>query len=126
MAGFIKVDVEKFPTQSLNMPVNKELFYHFKVKCKQRGFPLNVVVETFMNQYAHGRYPLDAENIVKWKNNDGEMETLNSTFNKEIYNNFKNVVKSNGYFIRHIVAAFIEDYVNNDLVMEYVTDKKAE
>ena len=126
MAGFIRADVEKFPTRVLNMPINKELFYEFKVKCKQRGLPLNVVIEIFMNQYAHGNYPLSEENILKWKDNNGELDTLNSTFNKKIYNNFKNTVKIKGYFIRHVVAAFIEEYVNNDMTMEYVLEEKSE
>lgn len=126
MAGFIRADVEKFPTRVLNMPINKELFYEFKVKCKQRGLPLNVVIEIFMNQYAHGNYPLSEENILKWKDNNGELDTLNSTFNKKIYNNFKNTVKIKGYFIRHVVAAFIEEYINNDMTMEYVLEEKSE
>ena len=30
MAGFIKVDVDKLPTQSLNTQINKEIFYNLK------------------------------------------------------------------------------------------------
>ena len=119
MAGFIKVEVEKLPTQALNMQVNKDIFYDFKVKCKQRGLPLNVVIEVFMNQYANGKYPLDREDVIKWKEDCGKTETLNSTFNKETYNRFKATVKDNGFFVKHIVSAFIADYVENDLVMEF-------
>lgn len=120
MAGFIKVDVDKLPTQSLNTQINKEIFYKFKVKCKQRGLPLNIVIEIFMNQYANKKYNLTERNILKWKEDNGDTETLNSTFNKEIYTKFKNVVKNDGYFVKHVVSAFIEDYVNNDLTMEFV------
>lgn len=119
MAGFIKVEAKKLPTQALNMQVNKDIFYDFKVKCKEKGLPLNVVIEVFMNQYANGKYYIDKEKILKWKNDDGETETLNSTFNKEIYNNFKNTVKKEGLFIKNVVSAFIEDYAENDLVMEF-------
>ena len=122
MAGFIKVDVKKLPTQSLNTQINKEIFYNFKVKCKQRGLPLNIVIEVFMNQYANRRYELRETDIIKWKEDKGETETLNSTFNKEIYTRFKNVVKNDGYFVKHIISAFIEDYVNNDLTMEFLKE----
>lgn len=122
MAGFIKVDVKKLPTQSLNTQINKEIFYNFKVKCKQRGLPLNIVIEVFMNQYANRRYKLRETDIIRWKEDSGETETLNSTFNKEIYTKFKDVVKNDGYFVKHVVSAFIEDYVNNDLTMEFLKE----
>lgn len=120
MAGYIKVDVNKLPTQSLNTQINKEIFYKFKVKCKQKGLPLNIVIEVFMNQYANRKYDLMGRDILKWKEDKGDTETLNSTFNKEIYTKFKNIVKNDGYFVKHVVSAFIEDYVNNDLTMEFV------
>ena len=120
MAGFIKVEVKKLPTKALNMQINKEIFYDFKVKCKERGLPLNIVIEVFMNQYANGKYHLEQSDILKWKEDCGETETLNSTFNKEIYDNFKDMVKRDRLFVKHVVSAFIEDYVKNDYVMEFV------
>ncbi len=119
MAGFIKVEAKKLPTKALNMQINKEIFYDFKVKCKEKGLPLNVVIEVFMNQYANRRYDLDREDILKWKEDSGETETLNSTFNKDVYIKFKNAVKNDGLFIKHVIAAFVDDYVRNDLVMEF-------
>ena len=124
MAGFIKVKVEKLPTKALNMQINKEIFYEFKVKCKERGLPLNVVIEVFMRQYANRRYHLDKEQILKWKEDNGETETLNSTFNKEVYDKFKDAVKYDGYFIKHVITAFVEDYAKNDLIMEYTTNHR--
>ena len=124
MAGFIKVDAKKMPTKALNMQINKELFYKFKVKCKERGLPLNIAIEVFMRQYANRKYHLDKESILKWQNNNGETETLNSTFNKEVYEKFKDTVKYDGYYIKHIIAAFVEDYVEKDLIMEYTTNHK--
>lgn len=124
MAGFIKVKAKKLPTRALNMQINKEIFYEFKVKCKERGLPLNVAIEVFMRQYGNGKYYLEEENILKWKDDNGETETLNSTFNKEVYERFKDEVKNNGYFIKHIIAAFVEDYVKNDLIMEYRKNKE--
>lgn len=119
MAGFIKVKVEKLPTKAMNMQINKDIFYEFKVKCKERGLPLNIVIEVFMNQYANRKYHLDREDILKWREDDGETETLNSTFNKEICERFKYAVKNDGLLIKYVVAAFIEDYVKNDLTMEF-------
>ncbi len=123
MAGFIKVEAKKLPTKALNMQINKVIFYDFKVKCKERGLPLNIVIEVFMNQYANRKYHLDREAILKWKEDFGETETLNSTFNKETYVRFKDAVKSDGLFIKHVITAFVEDYVKNDLVMEYATKR---
>ena len=122
MAGFIKVEAKKLPTKALNMQINKEIFYEFKVKCKEQGLPLNIVIEVFMRQYANGRYHLDKEDILKWKDDNGETETLNSTFNKEVRDKFKDAVKQNGFYIKHVITAFVEDYVKNDLIMEYTTN----
>ena len=126
MAGFIKVEAKKLPTKALNMQINKEIFYDFKVKCKERGLPLNVVIEVFMRQYGNRKYPLERMDIFRWKEDNGETETLNSTFNKEVYDKFKDVVKSDGYFIKHVISAFVEDYVKNDLIMEFTTNPRKE
>lgn len=124
MAGYIKVEAKKLPTKALNMQINKNIFYEFKVKCKERGLPLNVVIEVFMRQYGNGNYYLDEESIIKWRDDNGETETLNSTFNKEVYDRFKDTVKYNGYFIKHVISAFVEDYVKSDLVMEYTINSR--
>lgn len=126
MAGFIKVEAKKLPTKALNMQINKDIFYKFKVKCKERNLPLNIVIEVFMRQYANRKYSLDRKDILKWKEDNGETETLNSTFNKEVYDKFKDVVKSDGLFIKHVITAFVEDYVKNDLIMEYATNHRKE
>ena len=76
-----------------------------------------------MNQYVNRKYDLMEGNILKWKEDKGDTETLNSTFNKEIYTKFKNAVKNDGYFVKHVVSAFIEDYVNNDLTMEFIKEE---
>jgi hypothetical protein len=124
MAGFIKVEAKKLPTKALNMQINKEIFYEFKVKCKERGLPLNIVIEVFMRQYGNRKYHLDKESILKWQDDNGETETLNSTFNKEVCERFKDAVKYDGYRIKYVIAAFVEDYVKNDLIMEYTINRK--
>ena len=77
------------------------------------------VIETFARQYSNNRYKLDEEDILKWKNDLGETSVLSTPINKEVYNQFKDKVKADGYFVKHVLMAFIEDYANKDLIMEF-------
>lgn len=119
MAGYIKVEAEKLETQQINTKVNSEVFERFQIKCRERNLQMCTVIETFARQYANNRYKLDEDDILKWKNNLGNTSTLNTPINKEVYNQFKDKVKANGYFVKHILMAFIEDYANKDLIMEF-------
>lgn len=126
MGGFIKgVEVEKVKTTALNTKVNKEVFDNFKIRCLELRYPMNVVLEIFMQQYANGRFDIDKEDILKWKKDDSEVDTLNTTFNKEIYLDFKSTCKGNRYFVKHVIIAFMEKFANGNLVMEYVDISKA-
>ena len=120
MGGYIKRDVERVETTALNTKVNKEAFDAFKDCCKRQGYPLNVMLETFMNQYANGNFHLDDKDIMKFKNDGKEEDTLNTTFNKETYLRFKSACKVRGYFVKHVIVAFMEKYAEKDLVLEYV------
>lgn len=120
MGGFIKRDVDRVETTALNQKVNKEVFDRFKDYCKELGYPMNVVLETFMLQYANDRFPIRAEDILKWKREEYPVETLNTTFSKDIYSRFKTRCKDNGYFVKHVVMAFMEKYSTRTLRMEYV------
>lgn len=120
MGGFIKRDVPRVETTALNQKINKEVFDDFKDYCKELGYPMNVVLETFMQQYGNGRFKLSEEDILKFKNDGKEVDTLNTTFNKEIYLKFKSTCKSNGYFIKHVITAFMEKYASRNLILEYV------
>ena len=120
MGGYIKRDVKRVETTALNTKINKEVFDAFKDCCKEQGYPLNVMLESFMRQYANGRFKLSEEDILKFKNDGEEVDTLNTTFNKEIYLNFKSTCKSNGYFVKHVITAFMERYSNKNLILEYV------
>ena len=111
-------------TMALNTKVNKEVFDKFKDDCKRLGYPLNVLLETFMQQYANDRYDVDTEDVLKWKYDDSEKSTLNTTFNKEIYLNFKDKCKNNGFFVKHVVIAFMNDFTKEDLIMEFVNTNK--
>jgi hypothetical protein len=96
------------------------VFDAFKDRCKEQGYPLNVMLETFMQQYANGNFHLDDEDIMKFKNDGKEEDTLNTTFSKEIYLAFKSSCKLRGYFVKHVIAAFMEQYAKRNLILEYV------
>lgn len=112
-------DVTRAETTALNTKVNKEVFESFKDYCAYLGYPMNVVLETFMRQYANGRFDLDKEDILKFKNDGKEVDTLNTTFNKEIYLEFKSTCKGNGYFVKHVIMAFMEKFASRDFILEY-------
>ncbi len=122
----VSSNVPRAETAALNTKVNKEVFESFKDYCAYLGYPMNVVLETFMRQYANCRFKLDENDVLRFKNDGKEVDTLNTTFNKEIYFNFKSACKANGYFVKHVVMAFMEKFANKDLVLEYVnvTDVK--
>lgn len=124
MGGFIKRDVKRVQTTALNTKINKEVFDAFKDYCKELGYPMNVMLETFMRQYANGRFELDAEDILKWRKDDYDVDTLNTTFSKEIYLDFKSACKGNGYFVKHVVTAFMEKFASRDFVLEYTKISK--
>ncbi len=120
MAGFIKRNVERVETTALNQKINKKIFDQFKDRCKEAGYPMNVVLETFMVQYADNRFDIQAREIQKWKGEECEVDTLNTTFSKEIYLKFKKRCKDNGFFVKYVVTAFMEKYSSGKLRMEYV------
>lgn len=120
MGGFIKRDVKRVETTALNQKINKEVFDAFKDYCKKLGYPMNVMIETFMRQYANGKFKLKEEDILKFKNDGKEVDTLNTTFNKEIYLDFKSTCKANGYFVKHVITAFMEKFASRNFILEYV------
>lgn len=112
-------NVQRAETKPLNTKVNKEVFESFKDYCAYLGYPMNVVLETFMRQYANDRFKLNKEDILKFKNDEKEVDTLNTTFNKEIYLDFKSTCKGNGYFVKHVITAFMEKFASKDFIMVY-------
>ena len=116
-------NVARAETTALNTKVNKEVFDSFKDYCSYLGYSMNVVLETFMRQYANGRYELEDEAILRFKtdkNEKEEVDTLNTTFNKAIYLDFKAACKANGFFVKHVVTAFMEEFGRREVMMEYV------
>lgn len=120
MAGFIKAEVEKLPIQPINTKINSEIFEKFQKKCKQQNIPMYIVIETFCRQYANGKYCFKRDDVLKWKDKNDKTSVLNTPINKNVYLRFKDKVKDNGYFIRHILSAFIDDYGQKNLVLEFV------
>lgn len=125
MGGYIRSNVSRVETTALNTKVNKEVFDDFKDTCKVLGYPMNVVLEIFMNQYSSGRIKFSDENVWKWKENKEDKnkyktDTLSTTFNKEIYQNFKFKCKADGYFVKHVIMAFMKKFSNGELMMEFV------
>lgn len=124
MGGYIKRDVERVETYALNQKINKEVFDAFKDYCKELGYPMNVMLETFMRQYTSGKFKLNEEDILKFKNDGKEVDTLNTTFSKEIYFDFKYACKYNGFFVKHVITAFMEKFASRKFVLEYVDIKE--
>lgn len=116
----VNSDVKRVETTGLNTKVDKETFQKFKDRCAYLGYPMNVVLETFMLQYATGRYDIEEERILRWKRYDYAIDTLNSTFNKEIYLCFKDTCKKRKYFIKHVIMVFMEDFASGKIMLEYV------
>lgn len=117
----VSSNAQRVETTALNTKVNKEVFDKFKDCCKEDGYPLNVMLETFMRQYTNGRFNINTNGILKFKNDKAEVDTLNTTFNKEIYLEFKSVCKGNGFFVKHVITAFMEHYATRSFVLEYTS-----
>lgn len=120
MGSPIRIETERFETQAINMQINSGIYEEFQKRCKKRNLPMYVVIETFCRQYANGRYILDEDSIEKWENNNESTSTLNTSINKEVYANFKDVVKARKFYVRYVLSAFIEDYGRNCPIMEFV------
>ena len=112
-------NVPRAETTALNTKVNKEVFESFKDYCAYLGYPMNVVLESFMCQYANVLFFFDKEDSLKFKNDGKEVDTLNTTFNKNIYLDFIFICKINGYFVKHVIIAFMEKFSSRDFILEY-------
>lgn len=122
----VNSNVKRAETTSLNTKINREVFDNFKDYCAYRGVGMNTLLETFMRQYTNGRFDFTINEILKWKNNDEDVDTLNTPINKEIYLDFKSACKINGYFLKHVVTAFMDKLVNGNYVMEFIEIKENE
>jgi hypothetical protein len=117
----VSSNVPRAETTPLNTKVNKEVFEAFKDCCSELGYPMNVLLETFMRQYTSGKFKLSEDDILKFKNDGKEVDSLNTTFNKKIYTEFKSTCKGNGFFLKHVITAFMEKFASGNFVLEYVS-----
>ena len=122
----VNSNAERVETTAMNQKINKEIFSAFKDCCKEDGYSMNVMLETFMRQYANGRFHIGADDVLKYKNDDSETDTLSTAFNKEIYLNFKSACKNNGYFIKHVITAFMEKFISRNFILEYTNVSEIE
>ena len=120
MGRVIKRDVEKIETIDVGQKMNKAVVDNFRDRCKMLGYPMNVVLETFMLQYADGRFAIPEEEIRKWEHEDYEVASLKVTFNRYLYTKFKRVCKDNGFFLKYVETAFMEKFAAGTLRLEYV------
>ena len=98
----------------LNTEFDKDLLCRYRVYCKNLGYPMNILIEVFMQQTIDGKFHISEESIEKWKDSKAkEKSVLNTTFNKEIYNNFKEYCKDNNYFLKHTIASFMEEIIED-------------
>ena len=112
--------VNRAEAGSMNTKVNKEVFEAFKDTCAYTGFPMNMVLESFMRQYSNGRFKLSDSDIMKFKNDGKPDGVLNTTINKEVHAKFVFACRKNGYFVRYVITAFMEQFTSGQYVFEFV------
>lgn len=54
----IKVDAKQIKRAPLNTTINAEVLNAFKSHCKSLGLPMNLLVESFMEQFVSGEFVL--------------------------------------------------------------------
>jgi hypothetical protein len=120
MGKHVNSNVKRAEAAGLNTKVNKKVFDAFKDCCAYTGFPMNMVLESFMKQYSNGRFKLDDHDIMKFKNDGKPVGTLNTTINKDVRTQFVIACRKNDYFVKHVLSAFMEQFASGQLVMEFV------
>lgn len=115
----VNSSVKRSETIAINQKINKRVFKGFKDVCKYRGYSMNVMLETFMHQYACGRFKFLDEDIDRWKRDTEEFDVLSTPINREVYTEFKSTCKNNGHFVKYVMTAFMDALSNTDLILEY-------
>ena len=117
-------NVKRVETTPLNTKINKEVLDNFRDYCAYHGYPMNTLFEIFMQQYIDGKFKLMENDILKWSCDYSDVGVFNTTFNKKIYLDFKAYCQDNGYYVKHVVTAFMEKLLSGDIKLEYVEVKK--
>lgn len=54
----VKTDASPKPRAMLNTTINTEILDSFKAHCKELGYPMNMLLESFMQQFVNGEFVL--------------------------------------------------------------------
>lgn len=54
----VKTDAVPQKRAMLNTTINEEVLNNFKAYCKELGFPMNMILESFMVQFVDGEFVL--------------------------------------------------------------------
>ena len=119
MGSPVRSNAKRLPTAAMNQQINKKVYNEFKDRIREQGYTLNGVIEPFMLQYANGRFKLNPDDVLKFKDTGAETEVFSTTFNKEIYLRFKDACKLKDLPVIYVVTAFMEVYITGRYVLEY-------
>ena len=72
-----------------------------------------------MKQYLDRKFKLKRTDILKFEFDNGETSNLSTTINAETYFKFKDVCQDKGFYVKHVITAFMKEYVDNNYVLEY-------
>lgn len=117
----VNSNVPRIDTFAFSTKVNKEVFKEFKDYLSKHGYPMNVILETFMQQYSNGRIKMNNEDVLKFKNDKTEVDVLSTTISVKNYSNFKDTCKSQKYYMKHVITAFMEKFSSGNYILEYVS-----
>ena len=124
MGGFIRSNAERVETKQINTMIDKKICEDFKDSCKVMGYPINVMIETFMRQFVDGKFIIKLDKAKEINKKAKDKVTLNTTVNLETYNNFKDYCKEIGYPLNSIMASFMKEFVSEKYVLEFKRVKK--
>ena len=54
----VKSEATQRPRAMLNTTINEEVLSEFKAYCKELGYPMNMLLESFMQQFVNGEFVL--------------------------------------------------------------------
>lgn len=119
MGGFIRSNLERPKPKQINTTVNKEVYDDFKDWCKVKGYPINVMIETFMNQFVGGQFLIDYDKAKEMNKSAESKVTLNTTVNLKSFNKFKDCCKAMGYPINVILTGFMRQFIDEEYILEF-------
>ena len=112
-----KVPREK--TAALHMNVNKYTFRKFRDSLAKYGYPMNMILEIFMRQYALGEILLDEENILFFEEYVGETELLRTPVNREVRESYFAFCRARNMHTKVPIMAFMQEYSEGKFVPEF-------